>query len=86
MEVIHMVKLLKETDNINTPLQVINTNDINNIILQYENNKPICINNYKKKLTILKNNKLKCNFCDRNIQYCDSTNNYYCWIHAYSLL
>ena len=63
------------------------THDINNMILQYENNKPICILNYKKNLTVLKNNKLKCNFCHRNIQYCDNINNInYCWIHAHTLL
>jgi hypothetical protein len=87
MEIIYEIKTLKENINTKELKPIINTNDINNMIYQYENNKPICILNYKKKLNTLKNNKLKCNFCHRNIQYCDNNNNInYCWIHAHSLL
>lgn len=86
MELIQKVKSLKETIKVQDLKPIIITNDFNNIILHYENNKPICINNYKKKLNVFKNNKLKCNFCERTTQYCDSNNNYYCWIHAHSLL
>jgi len=87
MEIIQKIKALKDSINIQELKPHIITHDINNMILQYENNKPICILNYKKNLTVLKNNKLKCNFCHRNIQYCDNINNInYCWIHAHTLL
>ena len=86
MEIIQKIKTLKDNINIPELKPIIITHDINNMILQYENNKPICIFNYKKKLNILKNNKLKCNFCERTIQYCDTNNINYCWIHAHSLI
>ena len=87
MEIIQKIKTLKDSINIQELKPHIITHDINNMILQYENNKPICILNYKKNLNVLKNNKLKCNFCHRSIQYCDNINNInYCWIHAHSLL
>jgi hypothetical protein len=86
MEIIQKIKSLKESVNIQELKPIIYTHDIDNMILQYESNKPICILNYKKNLTILKNNKLKCNFCNRNIQYLDTNNINYCWIHAHSLL
>jgi hypothetical protein len=86
MEIIQKIKTLKDSINIQELKPNIITHDVNNVILQYENNKPIGILNYKKNLFILKNNKLKCNFCHRNIQYCDNNNINYCWIHAHSLL
>ena len=65
---------------------LINTYNINNIILQFESNKSICISNYKKNLNINKNIKLKCNKCDRIAQYSDDTDISYCWSHAHTLL
>jgi len=86
MEIIQEIKTLKDSINSKELKQIINTSDINNLILQYENDRPISISNYKKKLTVLKNNKLKCNFCYRTVQYCDTNNINYCWIHAHSLV
>jgi hypothetical protein len=62
----------------------IDTNDVNNLILSYEYNKPIPIIYYTKNLTEIKNTKIKCNQCTRIGQY-KFENNIFCWIHSHKL-
>ena len=62
----------------------IEINDVNNLILSYEHNKPIPIMYYSKKLTEIKNTKIKCSHCTRIGQY-KYENNIFCWIHSHTL-
>ena len=61
-----------------------NNDDINNLIIRFENNKPIPLKYYNKELIELKKNKIACNSCKRIGQY-KLDNKILCWIHAYSL-
>jgi hypothetical protein len=63
----------------------IKINDINNLLIFFENKKPIPINYYCKNLVEIKNNKNKCNKCSKIAQY-KYNNDILCWNHAHSLL
>ena len=62
----------------------INKNDIDNLLVFFESEKPIPINYYYKNLIEIKNNKNKCNKCNKIAQY-KYNNDILCWNHAHSL-
>lgn len=43
---------------------------------------PICY--YQRELTYLENQKIKCNFCNRNATYKDDIT-VYCWTHSQNI-
>lgn len=63
----------------------IDTTSITNFLNNYEENKPIPIIFYTKKLEEIKNKKLLCLNCKRIATY-KYNDNIYCWIHAHSLI
>ena len=76
-----LVKIQDIKININN---IYNNDDINNLIITFEKNKPIPLKYYNKELIELKKNKIVCNSCKRIGQY-KLNNDILCWIHAHSL-
>lgn len=64
---------------------LITLQDVNELIKNYENKKPISIDYYYKNLIEIKNIKIKCCNCDRTAQFKMDTY-VYCWIHSHSLI
>jgi len=63
----------------------ISIDDINLLLKLSENNKPISLNFYSKKLSEIKiKNTSKCLHCDKIAQY-KYNDNLYCWTHAHTL-
>lgn len=61
----------------------INIDDLNNLLLLFENNKPIPIKYYSKNLIEIKS-KNKCSFCSKTCQYkCNDI--LYCWSCSHTL-
>ncbi len=75
--------LIIKMKEINIPLDI-DKNIMNKLIIQYENNKLLSINNYTKKLIQIKNNS-SCIICNKNGMY-SYNNNIYCWTHSHSLI
>lgn len=62
----------------------IQIDDLNNLLIIIETNKPVPIKYYSKNLIEIKT-KLKCISCNKVAQY-KSNDVCYCWIHAHSLV
>ena len=84
-----METIIKELNNfISSPnlnlKSYIEISDVNNLIITFENNRPIPINFYNKNLIEIKNNKIKCNKCVKIAQY-KCNDEFLCWTHSHSI-
>jgi hypothetical protein len=62
----------------------INTKQIDILLKNYVEKKPIPLVNYTKILQLINESDKNCSLCSKNAQY-KYNNKLYCWIHAHTL-